>query len=123
MKNPEENSQREIVAYCRAKHKKDFFIFSIPNELLMKLASFVPQKIRFMMISKMRAMGFLSGMPDLVLIGKGARVLFIELKSKDGKLSESQKRVFPLLEKFVGKIPVARSLNEALAAIKEKGFI
>jgi len=119
----EEDIQKQVIQYCRSKHKSDFFIFSIPNELLMKLRSYVPQKIRFMMISKLKAMGFVSGLPDLVVIGKRARVCVIELKDSNGELRDSQKRVFPMLEKFSGKIEICRSLNDVLSVLKKKKFI
>lgn len=62
----------------------------------------------------LKKLGSRAGIPDLVIISKG-RAYFIELKAETGRLSASQKSMFPLIE-FAGcPVGVCRSLEEVIA--------
>jgi len=54
---------------------------------------------------------------DLVVLGDGGRVWFIELKSKSGKLSVAQAALKAWAEKLSHKPLVIRSLSEFKAAV------
>ena len=119
----ESEIQRQVIMYCRSKHKLDFFVFSIPNEALMKVRAFVNKQKMFMIFNILKSTGFVSGLPDLVFI-KSGKILFIEMKNKTGKLTDSQKKMFPRLEKFLDyKIPIARSLDDVLDILASYNYI
>lgn len=53
------------------------------------------------------------GWPDLTVIYPSGAVIFIEMKTKTGRLSPDQVRVHALLRKQKGIVYVVRSLQEA----------
>lgn len=118
----ESEIQKEIIKYCRSKHKDDFFIVGIPNEAIFKAMSFIPKKLLLMMYNKLLAMGLRPGFPDLLVLRQGA-VLAVELKTENGSLNSNQKKLFPILEKFIGPVRVARSFDDFLRVLKVMKFI
>ena len=61
----------------------------------------------------------LPGTPDLMLIGKDGKVIWFELKTKTGRLRDTQKNFIPILEKMGHKVYVIRSESDAIEALKE----
>lgn len=72
-------------------------------------------------MSSMKHQGLTPGVPDLILI-HGGRAFGLELKSKDGKLEDSQRDTFPKLREAGMRIEVARSHSEAISLIREMGI-
>lgn len=68
----------------------------------------------------LKASGVRAGIPDICLPvprhGYGA--LYIEMKSKNGKVSGIQKDIFGKLSLFYNKVVVCYSANEAIKAIE-----
>ena len=61
---------------------------------------------------KRRAMGMISGVSDLILIGKGGIICGIELKSDSGTQSKQQKEWQGIVERLGGKYICSRNENE-----------
>lgn len=56
------------------------------------------------------------GVADIILIGKGGFIVFIEVKRKGGKLSEYQEVFKALCEKWGATYIVANSLDDVINA-------
>ena len=69
---------------------------------------------------KFKAMGVLSGTPDLHIpvARDGFSSLYIELKDKDGVTSPRQKIQIEILRKLGNKVLVCRTVEQAMTAIK-----
>jgi hypothetical protein len=69
---------------------------------------------------KLKAEGQLAGVPDTFLpcARHGYHGLFVEFKSTTGQLSDDQKIIIPLLQSEGYAVEVARSIDEAMRAIK-----
>lgn len=119
MNHPESDLQVELVEYLEYFEKKDCFtFFAVPNEALGKARS----GAGIARMKRLQKMGLRSGVADLIFFKRG-RAYCLELKSKVGKQSESQKN-FESICLFVG-VPyvVARSFNEAVSVLKEWGIL
>jgi Holliday junction resolvase len=84
---------------------KDFLIFSVPN-------GGSRNKIEAI---KLKRTGLLAGIPDLICLMPNKKVVFIEMKKrKNGKLTLSQKVIFPIIESFGFDILICEGFEEAL---------
>lgn len=61
------------------------------------------------------------GTPDLLFIGANGQVAFIEVKDDKGKVGEDQKRFLQVVQQYGYKAGVARSVEDALKIIGERG--
>ena len=59
------------------------------------------------------------GLPDLLFIGNGGKVAFIEVKTSTGKASREQIRFIALLREMGHKAGICRSVRDALKLIEE----
>lgn len=62
------------------------------------------------------------GHPDLIAYGREGRALLLEVKAPRGALSPVQRRLIPDLRERGFPVAVVRSVDEALAAMREAGF-
>lgn len=70
----------------------------------------------------MQGLGAYRGIPDRIAI-KGGRVLFIEIKSPTGKLSDDQKRFKKTVELQGGHYIVARSCDDIEKYLESLGVV
>jgi hypothetical protein len=70
-----------------------------------------------------KAEGLFPGFPDLVVLGKGGRVGFMEVKAADGSLQQSQRDCIAMLERMGQLVTVVRSSAEAMDAVKAWGWV
>ena len=70
--------------------------------------------------ARLKREGVVRGMPDLVLLCArcGQHALFIEMKTKRGRVSESQRDLFPLLEAQGYGVAVCRGWREAADTVE-----
>lgn len=70
--------------------------------------------------ARLKREGVVRGMPDLVLLcaRSGRHALFVEMKTKRGRVSESQRDLFPLLEAQGYGVAVCRGWREAADAVE-----
>ena len=99
MRSKEEHyTQCAIVDYIRY---KDELVFAIPN-------GGSRNKIE---AANLKREGVLAGVSDLILVYPG-RIVFVEVKSRNGKLQESQKLFRDTVQKLGYEYIVIRSLDE-----------
>jgi hypothetical protein len=103
--------QRAIIEYLRTQYPKAIIHHS-PNEVPLQ------GKDVARAISKAVWNGMLPGFPDLVVVMEGG-VLFLEVKSESGKLTDAQRRVGEAIEASGNYWKVVRSVDGAKAAIME----
>ena len=70
--------------------------------------------------SRLKAEGVKAGVPDIFLAksASGKHGLFIEMKTRRGRVSESQRGLFPLLEAQGYGVAVCRGWREAADAVE-----
>ena len=70
--------------------------------------------------ARLKREGVVRGMPDLVLLCAkcGKHALFIEMKTKRGRVSESQRDLFPFLEAQGYGVAVCRGWREAADTVE-----
>lgn len=85
----------------------NFLVFSVPNEYT----------------RKRRPPGRLAGACDLIAVAPSGEVLFIELKTPQGRLTWRQKRFAEELMARGRVLHVVRSLDELMALVREGGFL
>ena len=61
------------------------------------------------------------GFPDLLYLGPGATAIFVEVKNEKGRVRDSQERFHAVLRKFGFRICVARSAEDAVDFINNRG--
>jgi hypothetical protein len=66
--------------------------------------------------------GFLPGAPDLILALPNREVIWIEVKSPIGRLSDNQKHVHAMLDTIGHKIILARSIDDIREAFAYYGI-
>lgn len=133
-KNPtpgkEENIQMQIITYCR--HKK-ILVFAPINEntwgnvirqyligaLGVHRGKTTASRIISNLVAKNRRMGQLKGVTDLIVLLQDGITLYIELKTKTGKLSEDQKKFGSEATKRGHFAYVARSLDDFIEIIEK----
>lgn len=69
---------------------------------------------------KLKAEGLTSGIPDLhIPAARGGFIgMYIEMKTKDGELSDAQKKIIPLLEAERNMVVVCYDATQAISAIR-----
>lgn len=105
----EEQIQRAIVQWARLQLIPEVIFFHVPNGEKRSLATG----------ARLKAMGVLAGVPDLVLMWGGIdchpRILFVEVKTPKGRVSRAQKEFVPLAGYVGAKWEIARSLGDFIA--------
>ena len=104
MKQTEHEIQVACVNYFRLRYPKGL-IYAIPNG----------GQRNVIVVSKLKAEGALSGVPDLhiPIAKKGFHSLYIELKNgKAGKVSDNQKAIMEKLQSEGYRCEVCRSFDE-----------
>ena len=109
-KMTENEEQKQLIQWCRTRPELQF-LFHIPNE------SVGGQGWQI----RNRQLGVKSGVPDLMLPipSQGYHGLFIEMKTKTGRLSEHQRRWIEALNKLGYLAVVAHGWENAKCIILE----
>lgn len=102
-KRPEDTLQRAVCAYLDVlQSQSKLLYFAVPNGgKRAKIEAFI-----------MKGLGVKAGVPDLCIVPKTGPVLFIELKSPDGRVSESQTEWLFKLSEFGCPTTICRNLDE-----------
>lgn len=107
---PEETLQRSVVKLLRHALPEGSIFFAVPNGGLRSRT----EAIRF------KSTGTLAGVPDLLVITAG-RILGIELKSGNGRLSDAQLYCHEQFRRAGADVFVCRSLEEVADALTAAG--
>lgn len=95
----ESQIQHAIVMYLQL---RQVYFFSVPNE----------GSTSAIRTSHLKAMGLKSGVADLILLFDGGRTVFLEVKTEDGRQSDTQKR-FEERVKYMGfDYHIVRSVDD-----------
>ena len=70
--------------------------------------------------SNLKVQGVLAGIPDLFIMMPMGEVIIIEMKAKDGKVSDSQINLQKHFNALGHEVIVAHSAEEALAALRRR---
>ena len=114
----EDNLQINCVAWFRMQYPK-YIIHHSPNGGKRQIKvnkygqRYCPEGTRF------KKMGTIAGFPDLLIITP-FKIIFIELKSKTGSRSPSQKEIHEELKSNGQKIFMAKSLEEFIDIVKKE---
>jgi len=104
--------QKKLVSFAK---EQGLLVIHAPNQVI-KNPNFLKGKDYHYL-----AMGVFIGCPDLILINKEGKVMFLELKTEKGRLSTNQEKAIQKLKNYEQLAVVAYGLNEGQEFIK--GFI
>lgn len=109
--NPEADIQAAIVRFIRMQYPS-----------IMISASLAGTALKGGMVAMQRAKkaGLLVGLPDLCLICDYSTVIFLEVKSAKGVLSDAQKNVHYELKRMGHKVEVVRSVEDVQHILKHQ---
>ncbi len=96
----ERDIERKII---EALSREGLLVIKIPNDALWR----------------QRVAGTLQGAPDLVVVAPGGRVVWLEVKTARGYLSQPQKALHRKLKEMGHHVEVVRSVEEALAFVRK----
>lgn len=99
--NAEARIQAGIVAWVRA-NVPDVLIFHCPNGGLRSKAE----------VAKWKWIGVVAGTPDLIVVAPGGHVFFLEVKTAEGRLSDSQREIFDRLAALGTPRAIVRSVDD-----------
>lgn len=102
---PEDDLQRAVVEMAGWFYPR-LFVFHPPNGGARTAAE----------AGVFKALGVRAGVPDLIVLGPGAVVGFLELKAPGGRLSPWQEHCMDVLEKMGFFVWVVRSVDQAVDA-------
>ena len=114
-KTPEADAQRAIVALLRVILPRGSIVHHSANEV-----GFGGARARNRQ-AILDGMGVFRGFSDLLVISDG-RVMFLEVKSRAGRLSEAQERFRDMVVAQGLPWALVRSPEDAVAALRECGF-
>jgi len=132
----ESDIQKQIIDYLSIRAVEgNFFFFSIPNEGLM-LAAIIAKlddKTKAILSVHLKKMGLVTGTPDLCILYNEKieihpyppiykniqKTLFIEVKTKEGRLSTIQEIIHKKIESVRHTVEVARSLDDVIEILKK----
>ena len=107
---------RAILAMLDLRLPDDAVVHHSPNEVDMQ----GPKVAKA--IAKARVLGTVKGWPDIEIIWRG-RAYFIEVKAPKGTVQDSQARCHAILAVAGCPVIIARSADEAEAALRDLGVI
>lgn len=108
----EHDIQRVLVQFLRMT-KVNAVWFAVPNGGHRSIAQ----------AKKLKAEGVLAGAPDLVFIGPGGVAYCLEMKTPKGTQRPGQELFQSAVNALGGSYAVARTFDEALAALRAWGLI
>jgi hypothetical protein len=107
----EDNIQRLVVAHLQRRAAKGVVYFHVPNGGKRAISE----------AAKMKRMGVLPGVPDLLLLRAG-ELFALELKAEQGRLSDDQRHMLAELAKAGATTATAYGLDHALALLEQWGI-
>lgn len=110
----EHNIQYDIVSYLRLNR-----ILCIETDAMSGLQFFPPKDgRRFAFIKHHEKMGYEKGQADLMLLLKGGKCIFVEVKTKTGRQSDEQKKFQEAVELLGFRYFIWRNIDDAVSFVK-----
>lgn len=110
---PEDAIQRAIIAQWRARPVPGSIVAHIPNG----------ERRDAVTGARLKALGVLPGMPDLLCGSLASGVFFLELKRRGGKLSPAQRRAHDMLRGIGVEVYVCDTLDGAIDVLERNGVL
>jgi len=105
----ESTIQQQICDYLSI---RGYFYFSVPNE---------HYNISHGQRTTLKKMGLTPGIPDLCVCLRGGRIIFLEVKTSTGNLTNSQPFIHEALRKLDHTVYVVRSVEDVIKIMEEVG--
>ena len=109
----EHSLQTMVLEHLRLRAVADSFVFAIPNAGMRS----------FPVASRMKAEGMTAGVADLCVMLSGGRVIWLELKTAKGRLSDTQHGFRAVCDRLGHPYILARSLDEAVDGLAAAGAL
>lgn len=103
---------KAVVQNLSARALPAVFWFHVPNDA----------KRSFATANRMRTMGMVAGVPDLIIL-KDGEVFGLELKAKGGRVQPSQLLAHAAMQEAGAKTAITTGLDEALVTLECWGII
>ena len=114
MRNSEETSlQKAVIKLWRMNGVPGSILAHIPNG----------ERRDEITGARLKAMGVMPGMPDLLAGSEKEKIFFVELKKKGGRLSPAQKLVHELLQTIGIEVYVLDELEDVVSLLREKSVL
>jgi hypothetical protein len=113
MSPSEAHLQRAVFEWLRLAGKPGVIAFHCPNGLVSNARA----------VRRMKAAGLTSGVADICLVRPGGSAAFLELKSESGRQTPEQMAFEQLCNANGAPYAIARTIDEALAALIGWGCI
>lgn len=111
--NPSEDQiQKYVVAALRASARPDVVYWHTPNDAKRSWGN----------VSRLKAMGMLAGIPDLILCRNG-ETFFLEIKASGGRLSDNQKNIHAKLAATGFPVMVGYGQDECLSFLSHSDLL
>lgn len=109
---PEAAIQADIVAFLRAGLAPDYIVYANANAARRTASGRASNAVP----------GLLPGIPDISVACPGSIILYFEVKTPRGKLSEPQEHVIGRLTKSDCRVAVVTSIDEVEIALRAWGI-
>jgi hypothetical protein len=114
---PERDAQKQVVKWLR---QWGCLVSATENELHGEQAK--DAEVRMRRASAAKARGKTPGWPDLTVVTRCGRVVFIEMKADKGRLSEKQRIIHPSLRERNQVVIVGRTIEGIRADLAAEGI-
>ena len=111
-KYPEAKFQRALVEFINNNSVPGVLVFHVNNNGKNAIDG-----------ARLKALGVVPGIADLVCVAEGGRVFMLELKDKKGSLSPAQKDIRDFCDQWRIPWAEAHDFDEAIHWLKEWGLI
>lgn len=108
----EDQIHKAVVSHLNARSAPGTFWFHPAND----------GKRSFATANRLRSMGMVAGLPDLIIL-RGGEVFALELKSAKGRVSPSQHLVHAAMQEAGAKTSIANDLDKALITLECWGVL
>lgn len=108
----EDQIHKAVVAHLSARSIPGTFWFHPAND----------GKRSFATANRMKSMGMIAGIPDLILL-KGGEVFGLEFKSAKGRVRPSQHLIHAAMREAGARTEIVRSVEEALVTLEYWGIL
>jgi hypothetical protein len=112
-RSDEAGLQRSVLEWLRYAGKPGLIFYHCPNGLVSNARA----------VARMKTAGLTAGIADICLVRPGGAAAFLEFKSREGRQTQEQLAFEQLCKANGSPYSVARTIDEAIAALTEWGCI
>lgn len=108
----EDDIHKAVICHLKSRAMPGTFWFHPAND----------GKRSFATASRMKSMGMVAGIPDLIIL-RGGEVFGLELKSAKGRIRPSQHLIHAAMREAGARTEIVRSVEEALTTLEYWGVL